>query len=77
MGRTPARNTPVKAPSVVAVSRTMATRMFVRPPLRNGAALAQEQAITDTMLQATAECKLTPSKSVRNGAMKTIGARTC
>ena len=44
--------------------------MFVRPPLRNGAALAQEQAITDTMLQATAECMLTPSKSVRNGTMK-------
>jgi NADPH:quinone reductase-like Zn-dependent oxidoreductase len=34
-------------------SRTMATQMFVRPPLRNGAALAREQAITDTMLQAT------------------------
>ena len=48
-GSTPARNTPLSAPSVVATSRTIATRMLVRLALRNGAALPQEHAITDTV----------------------------
>jgi hypothetical protein len=69
VGKTPARNTPVSAPRVVVVSRTMATRMFVKPLLRHGAALAHEHAITDTMLQATAACMLIPPTRVRNGTM--------
>ena len=46
----PIKNTPVRAPSVVAVSRTIASRTLVNRPSRNGAALAHEQAMTDTML---------------------------
>src|SRR5260370_13454008 len=49
-GMTPNKNTPLNAPSVVAVSNVMASRMFVRRPRRNGAALPHEQAITETML---------------------------
>jgi len=47
---TPNKNTPLNAPSVVAVSNVMASRMFVRRPRRYGAALPHEQAITETML---------------------------
>jgi hypothetical protein len=36
-----ASSTPVRAPSVVATSSTIATRTLVRPLLRNGAALPQ------------------------------------
>ena len=42
------------APSVVAVSSTIASLMLVSPALRNGAALPHEQAITETMLAAMA-----------------------
>ncbi len=50
VGMIPASNTPQSAPSVVAISSTMARRILVRPCFQEGRALAHEQAITETML---------------------------
>src|SRR5215467_13670371 len=66
----PATSTPVSAPSVVVVSRTTARRMLTRPPLRKGAALAHEQAITETRLAPMAvRMSMCPS-TVRTGTTK-------
>ena len=46
----PIRNTPVNAPSVVAVASTMASRTLVSRYFRKAAALPQEQAITEIRL---------------------------
>src|ERR1700722_13079664 len=46
----PAKNTPHSAPEVVAVSSKIANRMLVSRSFRKGAALAHEQAITETRL---------------------------
>src|SRR5262249_32108636 len=67
---TPTSKTPVSAPNVVAVSRTMASRTFTSPPLRKGDALPQEQAITETMLAAMAVRMSECPNTVRMGTMK-------
>src|SRR6516225_847305 len=67
---TPARSTPVSAPSVVAVSRTTASRVFTRPPLRKGEALPHEQAITETRLAPTAVRMSRCPNVVRTGTTK-------
>ena len=64
------RKTPVSAPSVVAVSSTMASRRLVSRPFRKGAALPQEHAITETMLAPMATWMSTPNSNVRMGTMK-------
>src|SRR5262249_40817243 len=67
---TPARSTPVSAPSVVAVSRTTARRMLTRPPLRKGDALPHEQAMTETRLAPTAVRMSVCPNTVRMGTIR-------
>ena len=49
-GTNPDKSTPHNAPEVVAVSSKMAKRMLVSRSFKYGAALPQEQAITETRL---------------------------
>src|SRR5262249_39517939 len=66
----PTRSTPVSAPSVVVVSRTTASRMLTRPPLRKVAALPHEQAITETRLAPMAGRVSMCPNTVRTGTTK-------
>lgn len=59
-----------RAPSVVAVSSTTASRILVRLPFKNEEALPHEQAITDTMLAPMAVWMSTPPSVVRIGTTK-------
>jgi hypothetical protein len=66
-GIVPARRTPLRAPAVVAVSSTIASRTFVKRPFRKGAALLHEQSITDTMLAPMALWIVTWPNMVKTG----------
>src|SRR5262249_1150828 len=66
----PATSTPVSAPSVVVVSRTTASRMLTRPPLRKGDALPHEQAMTETRLAPMAVRMSIWAHTVRPGTTK-------
>src|SRR6516162_7449689 len=66
----PATSTPVSAPSVVVVSRTTASRMLTRPPLRKGEALPHEQAMTETRLAPTAVRMSVCPNTVRMGTIR-------
>src|SRR6201984_3036525 len=70
VGIAPARTTPLRAPAVVAISSTIASRTFVKRRFRKGAALLHEQAITETMLAPMAIRISTWPNIVRIGTMK-------
>src|SRR6201984_3133084 len=70
VGIAPARTAPLRAPAVVAISSTIASRTFVKLPFRKGAALLHEQAITETMLASMAIRISTWANIVRIGTMK-------
>jgi hypothetical protein len=70
LGILPARNTPVRAPAVVAVSNTIARRTLVKRSFKNAAALPQEQAMTETMLAPMASLRSTWHSMVKIGTIK-------
>jgi hypothetical protein len=70
VGIAPARTTPLRAPAVVAISSTIASRTFVKRLFRKGAALLHEQAITDSILAPMAIRISTWANIVRIGTMK-------
>jgi hypothetical protein len=69
-GIPPAKRTPLRAPAVVAVSSTIASRTFVKRAFRKGGALLHEQAITETILAPMAVRISMWPNIVRIGTMK-------
>src|ERR1700722_107403 len=67
----PARNAPLSAPTVVATSKNMPTRMFEYPSFKYAAAAPDEVAITETSEAPIAYRISTPNTKVSSGTITT------